>query len=225
MTILDIKEADKTVILEALRMIVEAPNIRQDDDLEITTGFNWNQYQSVFKNWEKVDESHGGIAATIHGALLYFSEPDNMADRDLWEKFISVSEAEIKNVFDRWRMAWLKQALILLTSDEKELIGNCLRLACSERVVLDENFTKIFWFDRKDAERIAAKWPIIEGYDDYLRNFIPTSMALLAEDNLRSVRNIDEDEFLKEIQSTKETVIKLYLHWSSKILRTTSDSF
>jgi hypothetical protein len=101
MSLQALTDAEKQVVFQCLRAASEGPFF-PDWEFHTLFGLERHQLARIVAALPDIDDSDESVSLAIHNAmgnLLGYPHRETAA----WSQFISVSEAEVSRIFDRWR--------------------------------------------------------------------------------------------------------------------------
>ena len=101
MSLKDLTEREKEIILECLKASINGPFF-PESEFHTIFGVYPKEVKEVISNWPNVDEDEIAVRLSINNAMNnLLGYPDNCGK--YWSEFITVSKKEIGRIFVKWK--------------------------------------------------------------------------------------------------------------------------
>ena len=101
MALTDLDANERRVLLECLRAVAGGPFF-PDWEFHTLIGVKREEMQTIVDAWTGVDETDENVSVAINNSMINLLGYPHGREKD-WPKYISVSPAEVRRIFDKWR--------------------------------------------------------------------------------------------------------------------------
>lgn len=102
MSLANLDEKEREVVRECLRATVEGPFF-PDWEFETLFGLERGEVRQILLSWPALNEADDSVVRAINNSFNNLLGYPLGIEREGWPKFISVSDAELSRIFDKWR--------------------------------------------------------------------------------------------------------------------------
>ena len=101
MTLANLTQKEKEVVVECLRASANGPFF-DDDDFHILFGLTRNELKTIVSSFSDIDDSDKLTKRAINNSLNNLIGFPHKKE-EFWNEYISVSPTELKRIFKKWK--------------------------------------------------------------------------------------------------------------------------